>query len=302
MATEITLPQPGPDQAYLDVSALEAGHLRVTLDTILADALPSDVQIFPSLAFSLRHSKSGSQVVFDLGIRRDIEGYPPAVHDRIDRFQFEPSVKQSVSESLDKGGISPEDVDIVVLSHLHWDHVGDPTPFTKATFVVGGECQDILTSGYPINPGSLISSSSVPIDRTRFITPSDFSTSIGPFPGAFDYFGDGSMYIIDAPGHLPGHVTLLARTSSDGSWILLGGDAAHEFRLVTGEKEIAYRVDALGHVMCSHVNKEQAAETIRRIGLLLNVPKVQVLIAHDYVWYEANKGGPAFLPGAIPPL
>ncbi|KAH7909074.1 beta-lactamase-like protein [Hygrophoropsis aurantiaca] len=302
MATELTLPLPAAEQAYMDVSALEAGHLRVALNTVLADALPSEVQIFPSLAFSLRHSGSGTNVVFDLGIKRDIQAYPPGVHDRIAKFQFEPSVKQSVSESLAIGGIPPEEVDIVVLSHLHWDHVGDPSPFTTATFVVGGECHDILTSGYPLNPLSLISSSSVPIDRTRFLSSLDFSTSIGPFPRACDYFGDGSMYIIDAPGHMAGHVTLLARTSGDGSWILLGGDAAHEFRLVTGEKQIAHRIDALGHVMCMHVNKEQAEDTIRRMGLLLKIPRVQVLIAHDYVWYDANKGGSAFLPGVIPPL
>lgn len=35
---------------------------------------------------------------------------------------------------------------------------------------------------------------------------------------------------------------------------------------------------------------------------LVQVGKVQVLIAHDVPWYEANKGGPAFLPGVIPAL
>ncbi|KAH7929094.1 Metallo-hydrolase/oxidoreductase [Leucogyrophana mollusca] len=304
MATEAqanTLPPPATGQAYMDVSALEAGNLRVPLDFIVAGASPSDFITCPSLAFSLRHSKSNTQVVFDMGVRRDLEAYPPNVQSFLNKKIYV-NIKQSVAESLFKGGIHPEQIDAVVVSHLHWDHVGDPTPFTKATFVVGEGCRDILTSGYPMNPESTILANSIPMDRARFVTSSEFSISIGPFPHALDYFGDGSMYIVDAPGHLPGHVMILARTSAEGSWILLGGDAAHDYRLITGEKEVAYKVDVLGHVTCAHANKEQAVETIRRMGLLLNIPKVQVLIAHDYTWYEANKDGPAFLPGVIPPL
>ena len=34
----------------------------------------------------------------------------------------------------------------------------------------------------------------------RFITASDLNVEIGPYPLAMDFFGDGSMYIIDASG------------------------------------------------------------------------------------------------------
>ena len=44
-----------------------------------------------------------------------------------------------------------------------------------------------------------------------------------------------------------------------------------------------------------------AIEHMRRVGSLLEVPKVQVLLGHDCKWYEENKGGSAFLPGVIPP-
>ncbi|KAH7909072.1 beta-lactamase-like protein [Hygrophoropsis aurantiaca] len=299
--TMITLPPPAVDQAYIDVSALEAGHLRVPLDFIVAGSAPTDFMKCPSLAFSLSHSKNHTRLVFDLGVRRDLEAYPPSVQSFLNKTILV-DVKQDVAESLVKGGLPPEQVDAVIVSHLHWDHVGDPTPFTKAKFLVGGACRDILTSGYPVNSESGILANSIPVERAQFLTAFEFCTSIGPFPRAFDYFGDGSMYIIDAPGHLPGHVVVFARTSADGAWILLGGDAAHDFRLITGEKEVAYSVDVCGHVTCAHVDKEIAVDTIRRIGMLLKIPRVQVLIAHDYVWYETNKGGPAFLPGVIPPL
>lgn len=75
----------------------------------------------PSLAFSLRHSKTNSWVVFDLGIRRDLEGYTPLSQERIKALGFAPVVDQTVAESLVKGGVSPDQVETVIISHLHWD-------------------------------------------------------------------------------------------------------------------------------------------------------------------------------------
>ncbi|EGN96612.1 hypothetical protein SERLA73DRAFT_75496 [Serpula lacrymans var. lacrymans S7.3] len=293
VTSDSTLPPPVSDQAFMEVSALEAGILHMPLQFAIAGASPSDISICPSLAFFLRHSKTEAGLVFDLGIRRDVEGYPPIIQESIKK-SVPVAVDQTVSESLSKGGLPAEQVETVVISHLHWDHVGDPAPFSKATFVVGGACRSLIDSGYPSDPNSGIMEHSIPLDRARFLSLSDFSTSIGPFPRALDYFGDGS--------HLAGHVNVLARTSASGSWIFLGGDSAHDFRLVTGEKEVAFRFDEAGHMLCAHANKDDAVETIRRIGSLLNIPRVQVLIAHDSTWYNKNKGGPAFFPGTIPSL
>lgn len=105
-------------------------------------------------------------------------------------------------------------------------------------------------------------------------------------------------------GHVAGHINVLARTSANGSWILLGGDSAHDWRLVTGEKAFACVVDEVtGLTRCiMHADKEAAEENVKRMRALLGVGRVRVLIAHDVPWYEANKGGPAFLPGVIPVL
>jgi hypothetical protein len=51
---------------------------------------------------------------------------------------------------------------------------------------------------------------------------------------AFDFYGDGSFYLLDTPGHAIGHMCGLARTSADPpEFIFMGGDIAHhggEFR------------------------------------------------------------------------
>lgn len=180
--------------------------------------------------------------------------------------------------------------------------IGDASAFPNATFIVGPGSRELLASGYPGDPTSTTLSTSIPVERTRFLAPADFDIAIGPFARAFDYFGDGSLYVIDAAGHLPGHVNLLARTSATGSWVYLAGDSAHDKRLLTGEREVAFSLGANGEVLyCIHANKDTAIEHIRLVGSLLKVPKLQVIIAHDSEWYEKNKGGPAFLPGVIPP-
>ncbi|KAF7330833.1 N-acyl homoserine lactonase AttM [Mycena venus] len=296
------LPAPGTSQAYMDVSALEAGIITLPMALYIKGAPQTEVAVCPSIAFVLRHSVSGKQLVFDLGIPRNTESLPPAVKGVIAKY-IPVQVPQDAAESLKKGGLDPADVETVILSHLHFDHIGDHSPFTKATFVIGGEVKDELFAGFPHTPTSDILATSVPLDRTRFLSASEFTTSIGPFPKAIDYFGDGSLYLVDAAGHMSGHINAFARTSSDGSWIYLGSDTAHDVRLLTGEKEVGEVSDPRtpGTMLCAHVNKEVAITHIERVGSLMKVPGVHVLVAHDWRWYEENKGGDAYFPGKIPP-
>ena len=50
---------------------------------------------------------------------------------------------------------------------------------------------------------------------------------VGRFDAA-DYFGDGSFYLLDAPGHSAGHVCGFARvTSAPDTFVFMGADAAH---------------------------------------------------------------------------
>lgn len=48
------------------------------------------------------------------------------------------------------------------------------------------------------------------------------------------------------------------------------------------------------------MSKELAENTIRRIREVMVDPRVRVMIAHDKAWYDDNKDGVAFFPGAIP--
>ena len=48
----------------------------------------------------------------------------------------------------------------------------------------------------------------------------------GPFEYALDFFGDGSFWILRAPGHMAGNLCAVARLEN-GEWVLLGSDCCH---------------------------------------------------------------------------
>jgi glyoxylase-like metal-dependent hydrolase (beta-lactamase superfamily II) len=62
------------------------------------------------------------------------------------------------------------------------------------------------------------------------------AVTIGRF-AAFDYFGDGSFYLLDSPGHAVGHLCALARTTSD-TFILMGGDVCHYSGIMRPSKHL----------------------------------------------------------------
>ncbi|KAF9811795.1 hypothetical protein IEO21_06407 [Rhodonia placenta] len=293
----VELPPPAEIQAYCTVSVLEAGYVDVPMAQIVDTAKEDEIARFPCLSFLLRHSTDGDTFVFDLGTRRDWEeALPPAMVKAVKRW-YHVEVPQDAIESLQKGGYNPAQISHVCLSHVHFDHQGDTRPFTNATFIAGEESRALLSPGYPADPNGMFLGSLLPPERTRYVPRAEMR-AVGPFPHALDFYGDGSLYVVDTPGHLPGHLAVLARTSADGGWVFLAGDAAHDWRLITGEARIA----DTPHFGCSHRDKKTAAETIARIRALSEMPRVRVLIAHDVPWYEENKDGAAFLPGSIESL
>ncbi|EJD54953.1 Metallo-hydrolase/oxidoreductase [Auricularia subglabra TFB-10046 SS5] len=286
------LPAPSPDQAFWTVSALEAGKVVLPERLFVTDADPAVTRKCPSLAFLLRHSASGQTLVFDLGIRKDISSHAPAIQERI-RTVFEIEARQDAADSLRGGGLAPAAVDFVVLSHLHWDHVGDPAPFVHATFLVGAGGQALLDGGYPVDPRALFERDLLPRGRTQFLDVQTAGRPLGPFARALDYFQDGSLYVVDAPGHVAGHVNLLVRTRANGGWLYLGGDTCHDWRLLSGERHICVYEDGRS----AHADREAAAEHIARVRTLRDEYGTAVIMAHEYRWDEEHQD--EYYPNAI---
>lgn len=325
--TSTTLPPPtGPSQAYWDISILDTGHLTLPL-RILIDPLPAPTPsnpnpnhypLTPSLAFFLRHSHSptGTPTLFDLSISPSAASptandgpLSPLALEGIKALFSPLHIPLTVPDALTKGGVHTDDIEHVFLSHLHWDHIGDPRWFKRADFIVGEGARSLLDTGYPHDPNSEFKADLLPRDRTTFLS-SEKWEPLGPFPNAHDFFGDGSLYVIDAAGHLPGHINVLARIAptpeSPNNWVYLAGDSAHHCHLLTGQAKIAMTRDpSTGDVIdCWHADPKNAEEQIERMKQLAKMDGVdgvgvKVMLAHDGEWYEKNKGGPMFWPGKL---
>jgi hypothetical protein len=93
---------------------------------------------------------------------------------------------------------------------------------------------------------------------------------LGPFPHTYDFFGDGSFNLIDAPGHMQGNLAGLARVKTkaeEWKWVLLGGDCAH-CNLFTYWPNTPFgkMPVELFPSRCLHECGEKARETIQRIA------------------------------------
>ncbi|KAJ9608747.1 hypothetical protein H2200_006518 [Cladophialophora chaetospira] len=225
--------QPPPGDTIIAVKLINPVNFGpAILNRFMAPPVPhlESLKTSPSLSFLLEHP-SGRRLVWDLGIRKDYQNYSPKIANYLPGTGYTIDVTKNVADILVEGGIELASVEAVIWSHWHWDHIGDPSTFPATTdLVVGPGFKEAMLPGAPANPESPIRESDYAGRTLREINFQEGqlgTLQIGRFP-AFDYFGDGSFYLLDSPGHAVGHLCGLARTTtSPDTFILLGGDICH---------------------------------------------------------------------------
>jgi N-acyl homoserine lactone hydrolase len=112
--------------------------------------------------------------------------------------------------------LNPEDVDYVIFTHLHWDHIGDNLkPFKKARFVVQDQEWRYMFAPVSYQKWAYQSSLGVCLDRGLDFFQWYFVTGWVDFlPG---------IKLIPTPGHTPGSQVVLVKTE-EGS-LAIAGDA-----------------------------------------------------------------------------
>ncbi|PNP45737.1 hypothetical protein THARTR1_10895 [Trichoderma harzianum] len=202
-----------------------------------------EVRRVPCMAWLIQNHNLKKKVLFDMGLRKDIENYTPAVFRRL-QTTVKAEISKDIFDSLAQMQIDPRsDVDFVIFSHLHYDHIGDPSRMgSQTSFVLGPGASDLITGprSYPENPDSHYNSTMITNGRILNLPSADSSVwvAFGPFPKTYDYFHDGSLLIVLAPGHCPGHINALLRIESD-RWVYLAGDTAHDSRILNDTKQMA---------------------------------------------------------------
>lgn len=190
----------------------------------------------PIYCFLVSNKRTGEHVLFDLGTRPDWRNYAPKTVDLIAATTIVTpgtDVSTMLDEAADSGQTNVRSTDIaaVIWSHNHFDHIGDVTRFPKSTaLVVGPGVRAVTWPGWPTRADAIVLDAD--IDGRELVEIAfDTGLKIGRFD-SFDYFGDGSFYLLDAPGHAVGHLCALARTTAaheegGSSFVFMGADACH---------------------------------------------------------------------------
>ncbi len=130
-------------------------------------------------------------------------------------------------------GVKPEDVDFVMCTHLHWDHVGWNTrldngrwvpTFPNARYIMArrefDHWQAFQKSGEDSPHARAFEDSVLPVVRTgQSVLVED------------DYAMEDGLWFESAPGHTPGNVVIHAR-SRDARAVFLGDVIHHQFQLM----------------------------------------------------------------------
>lgn len=167
-------------------------------------------------------------------------------------------MKKPLADSLRQIGVSPNDIKHLATSHSHGDHVGNVGLFRAATLYVQRQ-------EYPRMPEAVKSLPAMVLD------------------GDFDVFGDGSVTIMAAPGHTPGHQVLVVRLPKTGP-VLLTGDMVHL------QQSWNYRI-----APSFNFNVAQSMATIDAMKAYAQRTGAQVWINHDREAHAKIPKAPAFV-------
>lgn len=192
---------------------ISTGHFSANYADLVQGGEKKQVKI-PIPVYVIRHPQEGL-ILFDSGLglnfKRQLEGW--WVHRFFQRFlPYELGPGETAAEQLAQEGIDPKEVRYIVVSHLHYDHAGGLADFPNATLVVSeDEWRHADTNRWQAALRGYRKEQYQDLNnRVQLIEYSPGSV-YGPFEASFDLFGDGSLILLETPGHTPGHQSLLVK-------------------------------------------------------------------------------------------
>jgi N-acyl homoserine lactone hydrolase len=186
------------------------------------------------------------------------------------RPQFEPpqmSEEQRIPRYLARLGLGPEDIDVVVLGHLHFDHAGGLCDLPECEVHVHRD--ELAAAGTKLDGG---------VFEDELINAARWKIQSGEYQVA------PGVHAIDTPGHTAGHMSLLIELPR-GQPVILCGDAADLKENLVDEVAPGY---------CWQDNESLAIASIRRLNALSRSENAELWPSHDFEAYHGCAPFPAW--------
>ena len=190
----------------------------------------------PLNAYVIEHREG--LVLFDAGMDPAVVLDPNYIDSPIGRFllhrifRFHAGANDNLGSRLNAIGYSPADVSKVLISHLHFDHVGGIADVPQAELLVNEREWQRLSQPKPEHDWMLKDHIELPGAKWRPIgLAATDDPLLAPFGGCYDVMGDQSMMLLPTPGHTPGSMSLLVR-SADMPAVLFVGDLTYDLELL----------------------------------------------------------------------
>jgi N-acyl homoserine lactone hydrolase len=216
--------------------------------------------------YLLEHSEKG-RLLWDAGLSPEIvgSGRQPLGEGTYQVYQ------RSLVDQLRMLNLRPTDIDFVAFSHMHFDHVGSANEFAGATLLIQENEYEAAFKNHQDNP----------LFEYNLYEELAYTTKI-LLNGDHDVFGDGSVKIISAPGHTPGHQALLVYLEEFGP-LVLSGDLYHF------EKSRELR-----SVPLFNTNRTQSLESMDRVEQVIKSNRATLWIEHNMALAKTLRMAPAF--------
>jgi N-acyl homoserine lactone hydrolase len=173
---------------------------------------------------------------------------------------------QRIPRYLKRLGLGPQDVDVVFISHLHFDHVGGLHDLPGCTVHVQA---DELAAARTGTDGGVFAD--------ELVSSNQWEIKTG------EYLVAPGVHAISSPGHTAGHMSLFIELQK-GPPVILCGDAADL-------KENLVEEIAPGY--CWQDNESLALDSIRKLKVLENREKGQLWPNHDMDFFLSLPRFPA---------
>jgi len=188
------------------------------------------------------------------------------------------TVTRTLKSQLAEIGYTAADIKYLALSHLHSDHTANANDFAGSTWLVHQNERDAMFAPPPPaggrgrgGPQLTASYNKLKDSKTIILTEKDY-----------DVFGDGTVVIMYAPGHTPGHQILFLRLKQSGP-ILIAGDLYHLPQEITMHRFPTFEFD-----------KEQSAASREKVDAFLKKSGARLWIEHDLPTFTTLKKSPDF--------